>query len=138
MAKGRKGMQVVKQKNGVDCGLAALAMLIDEPYGDVSAACLSRYGCRTPGGDGLAMYHLEELAEMFGSRLKRRYISKGYLIGQTGILGMNGGSMGSTGHWVILKDGDTVIDPDDGKVWSLEDYTKRHKCRTATMLVVQH
>ena len=25
--------------------------------------------------------------------------------------------------------------PDGGDVWSIEDYTKRHKCRTATLLV---
>lgn len=131
----RKGMTVVRQKNDMDCGLAALAMLLDIPYGDASAACLQRYGTRNPNPRGLLLYHLEELAEMFGTSLKRVYKGKNYLAGKTGILGMNGGGMDSCGHWVVLKDGDTVIDPDDGKVWSLDDYLKKYKCRTATMLM---
>ena len=38
------------------------------------------------------------------------------------------------GHWVVLKAG-AIVDPDGGDVWGIEDYTKRHKCRTASLLV---
>lgn len=131
----RIGMHVITQKNNVDCGLAALAMLLGVPYGDVSAACLSRYGARTPNNTGLALYHLEELADCFGVPLRRIYISKNYLDGQTGVLGLNRGPIGSDGHWVVLQGGNTVLDPADGTVWNLDDFITKFHYRPATLLV---
>lgn len=133
----RKGIKVTEQRKDWDCGIASLAMLLSKPYADVSAACRNRYGTtKRPNKRGLLLNHMEELAELFDTKLKRIYIGKNYLEGRTGILGMNGGQMDSAGHWVILKDGTHVVDPDGGEVWKLEDYLKKFNCRTATILVI--
>jgi hypothetical protein len=130
------GIKVVNQKHDYDCGIAALAMLLDKSYGDVSAAVRALYGKTKPNKRGLLLYHMEAIAEELGARLKRIYKAKNYLSGKTGILGMNGGLMDAAGHWVILKDGDTIIDPDDSSVYKLYDYVEECKCRTATLLVI--
>jgi len=130
------GIKVVQQKKDYDCGIAAMAMLLDVSYGDVSAATRALYGTTKPNKRGLLLYHMEAIAEELGARLKRVYKAKNYLSGQTGILGMNGGLMDAAGHWVILKDGDTIIDPDDSSVYKLYDYIEECKCRTATLLVI--
>lgn len=134
MAK-KAGIKVVSQKKDYDCGIAAMAMLLDASYGDVSAVVRSLYGSTKPNKRGLMIYHMEGIAEAMGAPLKRAYKAKNYLSGKTGILGMNGGTMDTAGHWVILKDGDTIIDPDDGSVYKLYDYIEENKCRPATLLV---
>ena len=131
MAKG--GIKVVVQKKAYDCGIAALAMLLDKPYGDVSKAVRELYEPKK-FRNGLAVYQLEAIGEHLGVPLKRIYKSKAYLTGQTGILGINWGKTGdSRGHWVVLKDGDTVIDPEDGSVYKLFDYVEGNG-RTATLI----
>jgi ABC-type bacteriocin/lantibiotic exporter with double-glycine peptidase domain len=128
----RRGVKVIAQRGNWDCGVASLAMLLGLPYGDVKAAMRARYA-KAPRR-GLGIYHLEELATLLGFSLRRVYKSAGYLDGQSGILGMNGGSMCWAGHWVVLKGG-AILDPDGAEVWTVEDYTAKHKCRTATLLV---
>jgi ABC-type bacteriocin/lantibiotic exporter with double-glycine peptidase domain len=131
----RTGIKVIQQKKDYDCGIAALAMFLGVTYGDVSAVIRSLYGTTKPNKRGLMLYHLEEIAETMGTPLKRVYKAKGYMQGKTGVLGMNGGTMDAAGHWVVLKDGDTIIDPDDGSVDKLYDYLEENKCRAATLLV---
>jgi ABC-type bacteriocin/lantibiotic exporter with double-glycine peptidase domain len=126
MPKKHSGVKVIPQKYDFDCGIAAMAMLLSVPYGDVSAVVRALYGTTKPNKRGLLLYHMEEIADQLGSPLKRLYKSKGYMQGKTGILGMNGGSMDSAGHWVVLKDGDTIIDPDDGSVYKLYDYIEEN------------
>jgi ABC-type bacteriocin/lantibiotic exporter with double-glycine peptidase domain len=133
------GIKVVPQKKDYDCGIAAMAMLLEKTYGDVSIAVRALYGTTKPNKRGLMLYHMEEIAEELGAKLKRVRKAKNYLSGKTGILGMNGGTMSAAGHWVILKDGDTIIDPDEGlhgAVYKLYDYIEECKCRTATLLTL--
>lgn len=129
------GIKVVPQKRDFDCGIASMAMLVGKPYGDISAVVRALYGTLKPNKRGLMLYHMEEIGNELGTPLKRVYKAKGYLQGKTGILGMNGGNMDPAGHWVVLKDGDTIIDPDDGSVYKLYDYLEENKCRTATLLI---
>lgn len=129
------GIKVIQQKKDYDCGIAALAMLLGITYGDVSAVVRSLYGTTKPNKRGLMLYHMEEIADQLGTKLKRVYKSKNYLSGKTGVLGMNGGMMDKAGHWVVLKDGNTIIDPDDGAVYQLYEYVEDNKCRPATLLV---
>ena len=129
------GIKVVMQKKDYDCGIAAMAMLVGVPYGDVSAVCRELYGTTKPNKRGLLLYHMEEIGERLGMPLERVYKAKNYLSGKTGILGMNGGKMDSAGHWVVLKDGDTILDPDDGSVYKIFDYVEANKCRPATILI---
>lgn len=126
------------QRYDFDCGIGAMSMLLNLSYGDVSAICRAVYGSTKPNKRGLLIYHMEGIADQIGTPLIRLYKSKSYLEGKTGILGMNGGQMDAAGHWVMLKDGDTIIDPDGGSVWSLDDYLVKHKCRTATLLIPEH
>lgn len=130
----RRGVVVLRQRHDWDCGVAALAMLLGVQYGDVAASCRAIWGSTQPTRRGLGLYHLETLAESLGRSLRRVYRQQGYLQGQTGVLGMNGGEMCWAGHWVVLKAG-ALVDPDGGDVWAIDDYTKRHKCRTATLLI---
>lgn len=135
MRRQRVGVKVVAQKKDYDCGVAAMAMLLNVSYGDISAVCRSIYGSTKPNKRGLLLYHLEGIADSFGVPLIRLYKSKNYMNGRTGILGLNGGNMDTAGHWVMLKDGITIIDPDDGSVWNVDDYIIKNKCRPATLLV---
>lgn len=135
MRRKSSGIKVVPQKKDYDCGIAAMAMLLGLPYGDVSAVVRALYGTTKPNKRGLLLYHMEEIGDQLGTPLKRMYRSKAYLSGKTGILGMNGGCMDSAGHWVLLKDGDTILDPDDGSVYKLYDYLEENRCRPATLLI---
>lgn len=130
--KQRSGVTVLRQRHSMDCGVASLAMFFDVPYGEMAAVVIARFGALCPVRRGLGIHHLEELAEFFDRRLTRVYKRKGYLTHATGVLGLVGGSW--CGHWVVLKDG-VLIDPDDGKVWSVDDYCVRHGDRTATLLI---
>lgn len=129
----RRGVKVTHQRHDFDCGVAALAMYLGVPYGDVAAACRALFGSTKPERRGLGLYHLEAIAFELGTCLHRTYKSAGYLDGASGVLGMNGGAMCWAGHWVVLKGG-AIVDPDGGEVWTLDDYTRKHKCRTATLL----
>jgi ABC-type bacteriocin/lantibiotic exporter with double-glycine peptidase domain len=129
----RRGVKVIAQRSNWDCGVASLAMILGVPYGDVSAASRARFG--KPPRRGLGIYHLEELASLLGFSLRRVYRREDYLLGQSGVLGMNGGAMCWAGHWVVLKGG-AILDPDGAEVWTVDDYTAKHKCRPATLLVV--
>jgi hypothetical protein len=134
----RCGVIVVRQRNGWDCGVASLAMLLGVPYGDVAAMCRTIWGSTMPTRRGLGIYHLEELSAALGRRLRRVYRRDDYLANQTGVLGLVGGSMSWAGHWVVLKDGVTIIDPDGGEhgdVWGVTAYLKFTKARPATLLV---
>lgn len=128
------GVKVIQQRKDFDCGVASMAMLMNVTYGDVSAVCRALYGSTKPNKRGLLLYHMEEIADQLGTRLKRVYRGNDYMVGKSGILGMNGGQMDSAGHWVVLQNGNTVIDPDGGDVWTLDDYVKKYKCRPATLL----
>ena len=129
----RRGVKVTPQRHDFDCGVAALAMYLGVPYGDVAAACRSLFGSTKPERRGLGLYHLEAVAGALGWSLMRVYKCAGYLEGASGVLGMNGGSMCWAGHWVVLKGG-AVVDPDGGEVWTLADYLKATGARPATLL----
>lgn len=131
-----KPVSVVKQKYNYDCGVAALAMLLRKPYGDVSAVVrklIPKFPRR-----GLGLYHLELLGKELGVDLKRVYKTKEYLIGRpTGILGVVGGNMSWAGHWVVIKEG-VIIDPDDALIYGLKEYLDITKARPTTLLVIDY
>lgn len=132
--KRRRGVKVTAQRHDWDCGVASLAMLLGLSYGDVAAAARSIWGTTMPSRRGLGIYHLEEMAEALGRTLRRVYRRDSYLVDQTGVLGLNGGSMSWAGHWAVLKAG-AIVDPDGGEVWTVSDYLAVTKARTATLLV---
>ena len=131
--KRQRGVRVIGQRHDFDCGVAALAMYLAVPYGDVAAVCRTLWGSTKPAKRGLGLYHLEAIAAALGILLQRTYPRAGYLENASGVLGMNGGSMCWAGHWVVLKGG-AVVDPDGGEVWTLKDYLKATGARPATLL----
>jgi hypothetical protein len=124
---------VIKQKKDWDCGVAALAMLLALEYKDVAKEVIDDPKLTSRG---LILRQVEELIVHFGFTPKRIYKKKDYLDGATGILGMNGGTMSSAGHWVVIKDG-VIIDPDDGTVSTPEEYIEANKCRPATIVAIE-
>lgn len=131
----KTGIKVTKQRHDWDCGIAALAMLLDKPYGDVVMLARELIDQKKLKRRGTIIADLHIIADSFGTALQLIYRKVGYLEGQTGILGMIGGEMDKAGHWVVLKEGKVVIDPDDASVWGVQDYLKRHGCRSTVLLV---
>jgi ABC-type bacteriocin/lantibiotic exporter with double-glycine peptidase domain len=128
-----RGIRVTAQRHNNDCGVAALAMALGVPYGDVAVLARAFPSLRR----GLGLSHLEAMIEQLGRASQRIYRGKEYLVGRSGILGLLGGDMAWCGHWVYLQNGTTVIDPDNGgTVWPLDEYLKRHGARSATLLEV--
>ena len=130
-------VQVVAQRHDWDCGVAALSMLLRTPYGDVIATTKRLYPVIPRRGLGIV--HLEVIAEEFGKHLKRVYKSKDYLLDRpTGILGLNGGEMHWSGHWVMMKEG-VIIEPwhERYSIYGLKEYLQETKSRPATLLVLE-
>lgn len=132
----RKGIKVVAQRSDWDCGIAAMAMLLPVSYADISATCRTRFP--KVRKNGVAIYEMEETAELLGYKLARHYKKQGYLEGRTGILGVLGDKKDfpTGGHWVVLKDGTHIVDPTDSTIWSLTDYMQHHKARPVTLLTL--
>ena len=136
MAK-RTGIKVTKQRHDFDCGVASLAMLLNQAYGDIAALVREHVPKAKLKRRGTAIVDMQLIASFFGVALKCLYRSKGYLEGKTGIIGLIGGQMDKAGHWAVLKEGKVIVDPDDGTVWSVDDYLARHQCRTTVLLVIE-
>jgi len=127
----------IRQRNSMDCGIAALAMLTGKSYGDVAYQARRLYP-RMPRR-GLGLYHLERIAKALGFRLKRVYKRDGgHLIEHNlGILGVIGKGVSWAGHWVLWKES-VIIDPDeDRQVWGMEEFLRSTKTRPTTMLVLE-
>lgn len=129
-------MQVVKQKHEWDCGVAALAMFLNVPYGDMAKVVRDNIDDPRLKQRGLILRQAEQLIKLFGFKTKRVYRKEGYLDGANGLLGVVGGKyIDPNGHWVVVKDG-LLIDPSGGEAWNVEDYLKEFGCRTATLLTI--
>jgi peptidase C39-like protein len=131
----RTGIKVTKQRHDFDCGVASLAMLVGRPYGDIAAIVRDVVDPKKLRRRGMAIYDMQLVASHFGVALAVIHRKKDYLIGRTGIIGLIGGLMDKAGHWAVLKDGAVIADPDDASIWSVDDYLKRHNCRTTVLLV---
>lgn len=139
MKPGRR-IRVLEQRHDWDCGVAAMAMLLDLPYGDVAARVRERIHDGRLRSRGLLLRHLEGVIASFGHRTRRVPRRRSYLEGATGILALNGGRCGRAGHWVVVKAG-VVLDPSGGEAWAIDDYiaachTRDSPCRPATLLVL--
>lgn len=130
-------IRVIKQRHNWDCGVACLAMILDQDYGDVMKVTRDLYP-NIPRR-GLGIYHLEIIAARFHRKFQRVYRSLGYLDCQpTGILGILGGHIGWDGHWVALKEG-VIIEPwhDKHSIYGLAEYLQMNKARPVTLLVLE-
>lgn len=133
----KKGIKFVAQRKAWDCGVAAMAMLAGKSYGDVAQVLRDSFNpdCQAlMKKRGITLVEMRALGGWLGVTLEITPRAAGYLEGQTGILTLRGDRYCKEGHYVVLKDGTHVIDPDGTDVWKLEDYLSRHGVRTATLL----
>jgi hypothetical protein len=135
MPRKERGVTVVKQRHDFDCGIAALAGLFNKPYGDVAAIVKDRVDSKKLRKRGMIIADMQLVAEQFEHYFEVIWRKKDYLTGKTGILGLKGGKMDKAGHWVLLKEGTVIADPDDGKLYSVEEYLKIGQCRTTLLLI---
>lgn len=129
-----RGVRVVSQRKDWDCGVAALAMLLDKPYGDVAAAVRAVVTSPRLKARGLIVREAEAVARYLGHPLRRVHRRRDYLVGQVGMLGLLGTRLHPAGHWVILKSGQ-ILEPDGGEVWDVRDYLRKYQARPCTLLV---
>lgn len=132
----KKGIRVIKQRKEWDCGVASIAMLAGFPYGDVAAALRNLFpDCeRLFRKRGLILTEMVALAAEFNLTLIVKRRAQGYIEGETGVLTLKGERFCSEGHYVVLKDGTHIVDPDAGEMWNLDEYLSRHGVRTVTLL----
>lgn len=133
----RRGLRLVAQRENWDCGVAAMATLFSKPYEEVWAAShLIPDAVRLRRG--LGVKDMELLAREFGRPLERVYRSKGYLLNQTGILGLLGSKLHWAGHWVVIQN-NNIIEPDGAggipESWPVLDYLAAFDARPCTLLV---
>lgn len=134
----RRGVRAVAQRKSWDCGVACLSMVTERSYGDVAAEARKLVDPRKARKRGLIIADVVTLAKKFGVRLRPVTRKKDYLVGRTGILGVVGGDMDPSGHWVVLKSGPSgmfIVDPDGAESWDALDYLKKHQARPVTLLV---
>lgn len=130
----RRGVTLIAQRKDWDCGVAALAMLLDTPYGDVAAAVRSVVTSPRLKARGLIVREAEDVAAYLGMPLARIYRRRDYLKDRTGMLGLLGERLHPAGHWVVLKS-NQILEPDGGSVWDVDAYLAAHKARPCTLLV---
>src|SRR3990167_10337724 len=85
------GTRMVKQRYDYDCGVAATAMCLNVPYGDVAVVVSMLIPDPKVKKRGLNLKQLSAIIREFGFKTKRVYRKEGYLEHATGILGLNGG-----------------------------------------------
>lgn len=132
-----KPIRVMKQRHNWDCGVASLAMLFDKPYGDVALLVRDRVDSKKLRKRGMIIADMQLIAGLLGHSFEVIWRKKDYLEGRTGIIGLKGGKMDKAGHWAVLKEGNVIVDPDDGKLYSVAEYLKIGQCRTTILLVPQ-
>lgn len=128
--------RVVAQRYTMDCGIAALAMLLSQTYEDTYAAA-TRLLPRVRK-TGIYLKELEQVAVGLGTRLERRPAGRYSVEDDEGLLSVRTprgvANAKFRWHFVVLWSG-LVLDPDGPTVAEAEDYfalTQMHPC---TLLV---
>jgi ABC-type bacteriocin/lantibiotic exporter with double-glycine peptidase domain len=127
-------MRLVLQRANGDCGIAALATLLDAAYEDIylaAAAVDSRHG-----KSGLRQRDMVAIAKILGVRLKRKR-SAINLACDEGILDVKWIKKRTyAGHYVVLGNG-VIVDPSDGRIADPEDYLLEESCALGSLLEVR-
>jgi ABC-type bacteriocin/lantibiotic exporter with double-glycine peptidase domain len=122
----------VKQERDYDCGIACLAMVLDEPYADVYAAA-SQTLKKWPDPDGITSRQLCSIAKKL-SHPVTSMDPKGVInwAHETGVLLVGGGRHY---HFVVVFQG-AILEPTFGKVWDFETYLTLHKLKMVRFIRV--
>lgn len=130
-------MRLVLQRANGDCGVAALATLIEQTYEDVYVA-VAKVDRKTRGRQGIHLGALQAVGKILGASflLKRRYAieeDEGLLV-----VTWAPGSRHEVGvpHLVALAHG-VIVDPADGVVLPAEEYLARENATAGSFLELQ-
>lgn len=108
---------MIRQRGELDCGIAALAMLLHESYEAVHDALVATRGTR-PLRRGAVAQDLVATAAYLGRRLRRSRRAALDPARVHGVLGVDFDD--SQGHWTLVAGG-YVFDT-NGYVWTVRDY----------------
>lgn len=130
-------MIIHAQRQGHDCGVAALASFVGSRYEDMYVAAIAASDSFMRR-QGLSIADMIRMARGFGRTLVPVHYRQVDLDEHVGILGVNWHrSMwkkhGATGHWVILRAG-TIIDPAGPAYADACEYLAINKGRAGTLL----
>lgn len=131
-------MIIHTQRQGHDCGVAALASFIGTSYEDAYVAAIAASVRFSRKRDGLSIVAMRRMARGFGRALVRVNYRDVDLDEHIGILGVNWRKKdwkkrGGSGHWVVLRKG-TIIDPSGPEYADAYDYLAKYKGRAGTLL----
>lgn len=126
--------RVIAQRRSMDCGVAALAMLLAQSYEDTYAAA-TRIAPRVQR-NGLYLKELVAIAAQLGARLERRHSGRYSLDDDDGILSIRRSAPESKIRWhfVVLRRG-IILDPDGPMVVDVADYFALTHTKPCTLLV---
>ncbi len=124
-------IEPMTQKDQGDCGIAALAMILQKPYRDVSEIALKLI--RRPHKTGLYITDAFRIAAKFG--IEMRQLPDPRLQEEaTGLLNVRRGKgKKAEAHMAAMFQG-VVIDPADGLLWDLDTYLLQGKWKITAIL----
>lgn len=114
-------IEPVMMKQGSDCGVASLAMLLGKTYSEVLAAVPKRYRKDVNNGEGLSQRQLTNIAKRLG--FVTRWEHNGDLSETVGVLDVHRPKTELDqdgeweGHFLILAKG-ALYNPADGVIWT--------------------
>lgn len=127
-------VELVIQRAAGDCGIAALAMFLNQSYETVFAATITKK-CKTPHLTGMYTRQLQRAARRFGTTLVlKRTWDVETVCGLLTLDKVDKQPDDFPQHLVLLKWG-LVFDPADGTIWELDDYCEQQKFRPVSILV---
>ncbi len=123
-------IEPIIQKEDGDCAIAAVAMLIQKPYRDVSEVALKMFKQR-PHSTGLELRQIRALLKKFGATPVSISPKEVDLAEETGILSITK----KNPHVVVLFEG-VIVDPANGLLYSIDAYCADQKARITRLIRV--
>ena len=120
------------QKDVSDCGIAALAMILGEPYRNVSAIALKI--CKKPHERGMYTTDVMRVAKSFGCPLLKQLFIPDEGDYKTGILVLRRKKKGKIEqHFAVLFQG-VLVNPADCLIWDLDTFLTRGSWKVVAIL----
>lgn len=124
-------IEPIFQKDGGDCGLAAVAMLLGKPYREVSEMALKVFR-RPVHKEGMDNRQIKALCKKFGIDLCTTTLNRHMdLSDDSGILAISK----KNPHYAVLFEG-VVVDPANSLLYTPESYLASHKGSRFTSLLI--
>ena len=123
-------IEPVIQKEDSDCVIAAVAMLLQKPYREVSEVALKTFKIR-PHSNGLDLRQTRALLRKFGMNPISVSVKDLDLDEETGILSVTK----KNPHVVVLFEG-VIIDPANGFLYTRDAYCAEQKARLTRLIKI--